>query len=152
MKLAVYENKLDPNDLEGIKNFRKNVKICKLADIESSSASNEEEGRMAAETKRIDALRRGSEHRKNLYHRIQEELLGISCIAPLRPNSPCPNTSTPLRSVSRLNLPCGQEPYQLPKLLVTTDSAKRWSFREWLKNPATSHIHRKKYQRCLLSR
>ena len=53
MKLAVSENKLDPNDLEGIKNFRKNVKICKLADIESSSASNEEEGRMAAETKRI---------------------------------------------------------------------------------------------------
>ena len=110
MKLAVSENRFAPNDLQGIKNFRKNVKISKLANIESPPASDDEEGRLSAETKRIDALKRGSERRKNLYHRMQEELLGISCI-PLDPNSSCPSTSTPLRSVSSLNVPCSQEPY-----------------------------------------
>ena len=135
MKLAVSENRLDPNDLEGIKNFRKNVKICKLADIESPPASDDEEGRLAAKTKRIDALKRGSERRKSLYHRMQEELLGISCI-PLEPNSPRPSSSTPLRSVSSSNVPCSQEPYQLPNQVAPTDSDEHRSCREWLKKPS----------------
>lgn len=94
---------------------------------------------MAAQQKKIHALKRGSERRKNLYHRMQEELLGISCIAPVQPSSPCPTTSTPttstpLREIS--NVPSGQEPYCLPEQNVATDDHDYGSFREWLKKPS----------------